>query len=238
MAFVAAHREELGIEPICRELAIAPSSYHERAARRADPQLRPARVRRDDEIREQIGRVHEASFGLYGSRKVWHQLRREGIKVAKCTVERLMRAMGLAGIRRGKTCVTTVSNPKAPCPLDKVNREFRVSRPNALWVVDFTYVHTWAGFVYVAFVIDAFARRIVGWKVSTSATAGFVLDALEQAIHARRPGPEDGLIHHSDRGVQGGFNRSLQHPLYERLQASGREPRRGFSSPRFCVAAC
>jgi putative transposase len=146
--------------------------------------------------------VHEASFGLYGTRKVWHQLRREGIKVAKCTVERLMRAMGLAGIRRGKTCITTVSNPKAPCPLDKVNREFKVERPNALWVVDFTYVHTWIGFVYVAFVIDAYARRIVGWKVSTSATAGFVLDALEQAIHARRPSPEDRLIHHSDRGVQ------------------------------------
>jgi transposase InsO family protein len=113
-----------------------------------------------------------------------------------------MRVMRLAGVRRGKTCVTTVSNPKAPRPLDKVNREFRVSRPNALWVVDFTYVHTWSGFVYVAFVIDAYARRVVGWKVSASATAGFVLDALEQAIHARQPGPEDGLIHHSDRGVQ------------------------------------
>jgi hypothetical protein len=188
MAFIDAHREDLGIEPICRELAIAPSSYHEHAARRADPGRRPARARRDEEIREQIKRVHEASFGLYGARKVWHQMRRDGIMVAKCTVERLMRAMGLAGVRRGKKTVTTVSNPKAPCPLDKVNREFRVSRPNALWVVDFTYVHTWAGFVYVAFVIDAFARRIVGWKVSTSATAGFVLDALEQAIHARRPG--------------------------------------------------
>ena len=186
MAFIDAHREDLGIEPICRELAIAPSSYHEHAARRADPGRRPARTRRDEEIREQIKRVHEASFGLYGARKVWHQMRREGIMVAKCTVERLMRAMGLAGVRRGKKTVTTVSNPKAPCPLDKVNREFRVSRPNALWVVDFTYVHTWAGFVYVAFVIDAFARRIVGWKVSTSATAG----------------PDDGLIHHSDRGVQ------------------------------------
>ncbi len=131
-----------------------------------------------------------------------HQMRREGIKVAKYTVERLMRIMGLAGVRRGKKTVTTVSNPKAPCPLDKVNREFRATRPNALWVVDFTYVHTWAGFVYVAFAIDAYARRIVGWKVGTSATAGFVLDALEQAIHARRPGPEDELIHHSDRGVQ------------------------------------
>lgn len=136
MAFIDAHRGELGIEPICRELAIAPSSYHEHAARRADPTRRSARARRDDEIRAHIGRVHEASFGLYGSRKVWRQLRREGIKVAKCTVERLMRAMGLAGIRRGKSCITTISNPKAPCPLDKVNREFRASRPNALWVVE------------------------------------------------------------------------------------------------------
>ena len=202
MSFIDDHAKELGIEPICRELQVAPSSYHEHAVRLVDPDKRSARARRDDEIKEDIRRVHEASFGLYGTRKVWHQLRRQGIKVAKCTVERLMRGMGLAGIRRGKTCVTTVSNPKVPCPLDKVNREFRVSRPNALWVVDFTYVHTWTGFVYVAFVIDAFARRIVGWKVSTSATAGFVLDALEQAIHARRPGPEDGLIHHSDRGVQ------------------------------------
>lgn len=202
MSFIDANAKELGIEPICRELAIAPSSYHEHAARLVDPGKRSARARRDDEMRAQIKRVHDASFGLYGTRKVWHQLRREGVTVAKCTVERLMSSMGLAGVRRGQTRVTTVSNPKAPCPLDKVNRKFRVSRPNALWVVDFTYVHTWAGFVYVAFVIDAYARRIVGWKVSTSATANFVLDALEQAIHARRPGPDDGLIHHSDRGVQ------------------------------------
>ncbi|HEX2814331.1 MAG TPA: IS3 family transposase [Sphingopyxis sp.] len=202
MSFIDSHREELGIEPICRELAIAPSSYHEHAARLADPAKRSARARRDDEIKQQIKRVHDDSSGLYGTRKVWHQMRREGATVAKCTIERLMRAMGLTGVRRGKTCVTTVSNPKAPCPLDKVNREFRVSRPNALWVVDFTYVHSWAGFVYVAFVIDAYARRIVGWKVSTAPTASFVLDALEQAIHARQPSPEDGLIHHSDRGVQ------------------------------------
>ena len=202
MGFIDAHRKDLGIEPICHELAIAPSSYHTHAARLADASKRSARARRDDALRAQIERVHAASFGLYGSRKIWHQMRREGIKVAKCTVERLMRTMGLAGIRRGKKTITTVSNPKAPCPLDKFNRAFKVSRPNALWVVDFTYVHTWAGFVYVAFVIDAFARRIVGWKVSTSATAGFVLDALEQAIHARRPSAEDGLIHHSDRGVQ------------------------------------
>jgi putative transposase len=202
MAFTDAHHGDMGTLPICRELAIAPSSYHEHAVRLADPDKRSTRARRDDEIKAQIRRVHTASFGLYGTRKVWHQLRREEIKVAKCTVERLMRAMGLAGVRRGRKTITTVSNPKAPCPLDRVNRAFQVQRPNALWVVDFTYVHTWAGFVYVAFVIDAFARRIVGWKVSNSATASFVLDALEQAIHARRPGPEDGLIHHSDRGVQ------------------------------------
>ena len=202
MAFIDAHRDELGIAPICRELAITLSSYHEHAARRADPARRSARARRDDTIKREIARVHGAGYGLYGIRKVWHQMRREGIAVAKCTVERLMRAKALSGIRRGTTTITTVSNPKLPCPLDKVNRAFRVSRPDALWVVDFTHVHTWAGFVYVAFVIDAFARRIVGWKVSTSATTGFVLDALEQAIHARRPGPNDGLVHHSDRRVE------------------------------------
>lgn len=202
MLFIDAHREDLGIEPICRELAVAPPSYHEHARRQVDPGRRPARARCGDEIKAQIKCVHEASSGLYGARKVWHQLLRDGVAVARCTVERLMAAMGLAGVRRGKTTVTTVSNPKASCPLDKVNREFRAERPNALWVVDFTYVHTWAGFVYVAFVIDGYVRRIVGWKVSTSATASFVLNALEQAIHARRPGPEDGLIHHSDRGVQ------------------------------------
>ncbi|WP_410482857.1 IS3 family transposase [Sphingomonas sp. A2-49] len=202
MAFIDAHREELGIEPICRELAVAPSSYHQHAARLADPGKRSARARRDDEMKEHIRRVHEDSFGLYGSRKVWRQLLRDGVTIAKCTVERLMKAMGLVGVRRGKSCVTTVPDRKAPCPLDKVNRGFKVQRPNALWVVDFTYVHSWAGFVYVAFVIDAFARRIVGWKVSSSATAGFVLDALEQAIHARRPTEEDALVHHSDRGSQ------------------------------------
>lgn len=201
-AFIDEHRGEYGVEPICRVLPIAPSTYYEHSARRADPSRRPTRAQRDEELRQEIRRVHETSFGLYGSRKVWHQLRREGIKVAKCTVERLMREMGLAGVRRGKTTVTTVSNPKVSCPLDKVNREFRVERPNALWVVDFTYVHTWTGFVYVAFVIDAYARKIVGWKVSKKASAEFVLDALEQALHARRPSEEDGLIHHSDRGVQ------------------------------------
>ena len=139
MSFIDDHREELGIEPICRELAVAPSSYHEHAARLVDPQRRPARGRRDDEIKAQITRVHAASFGLYGTRKVWHQLRREGTKVAKCTIERLMRAMGLAGVRRGKKMITTVSNPKAPCSLDKVNREFGVCRPTHCgWSISLT----------------------------------------------------------------------------------------------------
>jgi transposase InsO family protein len=170
MSLVDSHRQELGIEPICRELAFAPSSYHEHAVRFADPGKRSLRARRDDDIKEQIKRVHDDSSGLYGTRKIWRQMRREGIKVAKRTVERLMRVMGPAGARRAKTTIAAVSNPKAQCPLDKVNRELRVSRPNALWVVDFTYVHTWVGFVYVAFVIDACARRSVGWKVSASAT--------------------------------------------------------------------
>ncbi len=143
-------------------------------------------------------------------RKVWRQLGREGIAVARCTVARLMRETGLQGAVRGKTVRTTVSDKSAPCPRDKVNREFRAPAPNRLWVSDFTYVATWTGFVHVAFVIDVFARRIVGWRVSCSAETGFVLDALEQALHARRPA-ESVLIHHSDRGVQGGLNRPSQH---------------------------
>jgi len=186
MAFIDAHRRDLGIELICRELAIAPSSYHEHAARLADPSRRPEHARRDEEICRQIKRVYEDSHSLYGSRKAWHQLRREGIAVAKCTVEHLMRSMGLAGIRRGKKTVTTVSDPKAPCPLDKVNREFRVSRPNTLWVVDFTYVHTWVGFVYVAFVIDAYARRIVGWKVSTSVLSSMPWSKISMPVGPAR----------------------------------------------------
>lgn len=149
----------------------------------------------------EIQRVCDENFGVYGARKVWRQLLREGHSVARCTVERLMRAMGLAGVIRGKTKRTTVPDKAAPCPLDHVNRQFRVERPNTLWVSDFTYVATWQGFVYVAFVIDAYARRIVGWRVSRTAHAGFVLDALEQALHDRRP-VGGGLIHHSDRGVQ------------------------------------
>ena len=159
-------------------------------------------MRRDADLRHKIRRVFDSNFQVYGVRKVWRQLKREGEDVARCTVARLMREMGLQGAVRGKRVRTTVSDSSAPCPLDKVNRQFRAPRPNALWVSDFTYVATWAGFVYVAFVIDAFARRIVGWRVSRTAHAGFVLDALEQALHDRRPVHGDGLVHHSDRGVQ------------------------------------
>ena len=182
-------------------------------AHRADPSKASARARRDSLLRGHVRRVWEENFRVYGVRKVWRQLGREGIGVARCTVARLMRQMGLQGIVRGKSVRTTISDKAAPCPLDRVNREFRVPAPNRLWVSDFTYVATWAGFVYVAFVIDAYARRIVGWRVSRSMEAGFVLDALEQALHARQPMRGAGLVHHSDRGVQGGLNRSSQHPV-------------------------
>ena len=196
-AFIDEHREVYGVEPICRVLPIAPSTYYEHAARKADPDRRPARERRDAELSQEIRRVFAANFGVYGVRKVWRQLQREGIDVARCTVARLMRQMGLKGVVRGKSIRTTVSDAAAPCPRDRVNRQFTAPRPNALWVSDFTFVATWSGFVYVAFVIDAFARRIVGWRVSRSARAEFVLDALEQALHDRQPWRAS-LIHHSD----------------------------------------
>ena len=202
IAFIDDHREVYGVEPICRVLPIAPSTYHAHAARRADPGRLPARARRDAALKVAIRRVFEENFRVYGVRKVWRQLDREGIGAARCTVARLMRAMGLQGAIRGKPVRTTVSNKAAPCPLDRVNRQFRARCPNALWVSDFTYVATWSGFVYVAFVVDAYARRIVGWRASRTAHAGFVLDALEQALHERRPVQGGGLVHHSDRGVQ------------------------------------
>ncbi len=201
-AFIDDHRAAYGVEPICKVLPIAPSTYYHHAARRANPGLRPARARRDECLSEQIRRVWEGNFQVYGARKVWLQLRREGVAVARCTVERLMRQLGLRGVMRGKPVKTTVSNPKAPCPLDRVNRQFTADRPNRLWVADFTYVSTGQGFVYVAFIIDVFSRYIVGWKVSSSARAEFVLDALEQALYARQPARHGGLVHHSDRGVQ------------------------------------
>jgi transposase InsO family protein len=201
IAFIDDHREVYGVEPICRMLPIAPSTYHAHVAWRADPTKASPRIRQDLLLMEGIRRVHAANFGVYGVRKVWRQLGREGIAVARCTVERLMRAMGLRGVVRGRETRTTVSNPATLCPADKVNRQFRASAPNVLWLSDFTSVATWQGFVYVAFVIDAFARCIVGWRVSRTAHAGFVLDALEQAIHDRRPA-KGGLTHHSDRGSQ------------------------------------
>ncbi len=217
-AFIDEHREVYGVEPICRVLPIAPSTYYEHAARKADPDRRPARERRDAELRQEIRRVFAANFGVYGVRKVWRQMQREGIAVARCTVARLMRQMGLQGVVRGKSIKTTVSDAAAPCPRDRVNRQFTAPRPNALWVSDFTYVATWSGFVYVAFVIDAFARRIVGWRVSRSARAEFVLDALEQALHDRQPWRAN-LIHHSDRGVQ-----YVSIKYTERLAEAGIEP--------------
>jgi len=201
IAFIDDHRTVYGVEPICKVLPIAPSTYHAHAARRTDPEKLPARAKRDAALKAEIGRVFEANFRVYGVRKVWRQLGREGIAAARCTIARLMRAMGLHGAVRGKKMRTTVADAARPCPLDRVNRHFKAPRPNALWVSDFTYAATWAGFVYVAFVIDAYARRIVGWRVSRTAHAGFVLDALEQALHARRP-QAAGLVHHSDRGSQ------------------------------------
>src|SRR3954451_11734741 len=211
IAFIDGHREAYGVEPICKVLPIAPSTYRAHAARRADLTRLPARAQRDLVLTGDIQRVFDANFGVYGVRKVWRQLGREGKEVARCTVARLMRRMGLQGVVRGREVRTTVSNPAASGPRDRVNRQFHAPRPNALWLSDFTYVATWQGFVYVAFVIDAFARRIVGWRVSRTAHAGFVLDALEQALYERRPLRGGGLVHHSDRGVQGRIKWSSQH---------------------------
>ena len=219
IAFIDHHRGVDGVEPICRVLPIAPSTYHAHGARRADPGTLSRRAKRDEVLKSEIRRVFEANFQVYGVRKVWRQLGREDIAVARCTVARLMKAMGLQGAVRGKPARTTVSDKGAPCPLDRVNRQFRAPQPNVLWVSDFTYVATWTGFVYVAFVIDAFARRIVGWRVSRTAHAGFVLDALEQALHERRPVRGTGLVHHSDRGVQ-----YVSIKYTERLAEAGIEP--------------
>ena len=219
IAFIDGHRGTYGVEPICRVLPIAPSTYYEHAARRADPSRLPERARRDALLKEGVRRIFEDNFRVYGVRKVWHQLRREGHEVARCTVARLMKAMGLRGAVRGKPVRTTVADKALPCPRDRVNRQFKAPRPNVLWVSDFTYVATWSGFVYVAFVIDVFARRIVGWRVSRTAHASFVLDALEQALHDRRPVRGGGLVHHSDRGVQ-----YVSIRYTERLAEAGIEP--------------
>ena len=218
IAFIDDHRALYGVEPICRVLPIAPSTYRAHAARRADPGKLPPRAKRDAVLMAEIRRVHAVNFGVYGVRKVWRQLAREGIAVARCTVARLMRALGLAGVVRGRRVRTTVPDPAAVCPLDRVNRQFKAECPNRLWVTDFPYVATWSGFVYTAFVIDVFARRIVGWRVSRSARADFVLDALEQALHERRPF-DHGLVCHSDRGSQ-----YVSIRYTERLAEAGIEP--------------
>ena len=219
IGFIDDHRREYGVEPICRVLPIAPSTYHEHVAQRLDPERMSDRAKRDEALKVAVKRVFDSNFGVYGARKVWWQLLREDIPVARCTVERLMRKMALKGVIRGRTVRTTIGDKAAPCPLDHVNRQFHAPEPNRLWLSDFTYVATWSGFVYVAFVIDAYARRIVGWRVSRTAHAGFVLDALEQALHERRPTRGAGLVHHSDRGSQ-----YISIKYTDRLAVAGIEP--------------
>ncbi|MCP2138319.1 transposase InsO family protein [Rhizobium sp. SLBN-94] len=219
ISFIDEHRSVLGVEPICRLLPIAPFTYYEAIAKRTDVDRLSARERNDIAMKVEIRRVFNENFQVYGVRKVWRQLQREGYDIARCTVARLMRMMGLQGVIRGKPVKTTVSDKSAPCPLDRVNRQFFAPAPNMLWLSDFTYVATWQGFVYVAFVIDAFARRIVGWRASRTAHAGFVLDALDQALHDRRPVKRGGLVHHSDRGSQ-----YVSIRYSERLAEAGIEP--------------
>jgi len=185
VTYIVDHQDRFGVEPICAVLPIAPSTYYRHKRTHHDPDRRSTRAKRDDELKPEIQRVWEENFHVYGIRKVWRQLKREGFELARCTVARLMRALGLRGVVRGRKVKTTVPAELLDRPLDRVNRQFQVSRPNALWVADLTYVATWRGFVYVAFVIDAFARRIVGWRVSRSLHTDIVMDALEQALWAR-----------------------------------------------------
>jgi len=208
VSIIDENREEYGVEPICKQLPIAPSTYYEQKAREADASRLPERAVRDAQLRTEIEQVWKEHFGVYGARKVWRQLQREGLEVARCTVERLMRGMGLKGAVRGRTYKTTISDEALDRPADLVQRNFSADRPNQLWVADLTYVATWVGFVYVAFISDVFSRKIVGWRVSNSLRSDLALDALEQALHAR-PGLDE-LVHHSDRGVQGGFKWSSQ----------------------------
>jgi putative transposase len=201
--FIDQHRATYGVESICAVLPIAPSTYFRRKAQQQDATKQSARARRDGELRVAIQRVWEEHHQVYGPRKVWRQLRREGVRVARCTVERLMRDLRLQGAVRSRAWkITTQPDPAAARPTDLVHRQFTAMRPNQLWVADFTYVATWRGFVYVAFVIDVFARRIIGWRVSASLRTDFVLDALEQAIYDRRGAGVEELVHHSDRGSQ------------------------------------
>jgi len=220
VAFIDAHREVHGVESICTLLPIAPSTYFRHKAEQRDPTRRSARAQRDEVLRAIIRRTWHENHQVYGPRKVWKQMGREGLRAARCRVRRLMRAMGLAGAVRGRAWVTTTqSQPDAQRPTDLVERDFTATRPNQLWVADFTYVATWRGFVYVAFVIDIFARRIVGWRVAASLHTDFVLDALEQAIYDRCRDDVGDLVHHSDRGTQ-----YLSMRYTERLADAGIEP--------------
>ena len=217
-AFIEAHRGVYGIEPICAQVPIAPSTYYAWRAQTRDPARRSPRAQRDAALRVEIQRIWDENFRVYGAEKVWRQLRREAIVAARCTVERLMRAMGLRGVTRGRAfTITTVRDDGTTRPADLVQRTFTALRPNALWVADLTYVATWTGFVYAAFVIDVFARRIVGWRVATTLRTDLTLGALEQALHARPD--RDGLVHHSDRGVQ-----YLALRYTDRLAAAGIAP--------------
>lgn len=205
MRFISEHKSRFGVEPICRVLTehgvpIAPSTYYD-AVRRAPS----ARAVRDEQLKAAISKVHAENYGVYGARKAWLALNRQGTAVARCTVERLMRDLGLAGARRGRRIRTTIASPAAARPADLVRRQFTPPAPDRLWVADFTYVPTWAGMVYVAFVIDAYSRRILGWRAATSMKTALVLDALEQALWTRRREGKaslTGLIHHNDAGSQ------------------------------------
>jgi transposase InsO family protein len=200
VSFIDEHRDEYGVEPICRQLPIAPSTFYDHHAKQNHPERRSERAQRDDTLCVDIQRVWEDNFRVYGARKVWRQMNREDIAVARCTVERLMQRLGLEGATRGRKCRTTIPDTAAERPADLVQRQFVAEHPNQLWVADITYVATWSGFAYVAFVVDVFARRIVGWRVARSMQTDLVLDALEQALWAR--GGVQGVVHHSDMGSQ------------------------------------
>lgn len=198
--YIDQHRDQYGVEPICHVLPIAPSTYHRHKLLELNPDQRSNRSKRDDVLCVEVKRVWHENFRNYGARKIWKQLHRESVQVARCTVERLMTRLGIAGVRRGKRCVTTIPSDLADRPLDLVKRQFTADHPNQLWVADITYVATWSGFVFVAFVTDVFSRHIVGWRVLKSMKTDLVLDALEQALWAR--GKPKGVTHHSDRGSQ------------------------------------
>ncbi len=221
--FVDGHRESYGVEPICAVLPIAPSTYYEHKARQADPRRQPARAQRDAALGPEIERVWRSHRRVYGAKKVWKQLQREALPVARCTVARLMRTLGLRGVVRGRRVRTTTPDGLAERPRDLVQRQFHATRPNQLWVADLTYVATWRGFVYVAFVVDVFSRRIVGWRAASSLRSDLALDALEQALYDRAT--DGDLVHHSDRGAQYLSIRYTERAGGGRDRALGGEPR-------------